>query len=233
MPADKGLFGRVRRSAPGRDSECGEETITAALPPGFPAELAWDVLAADGMPVYVRPIRPDDAPRLVEFHDQLSPETIYFWFFTAHPHLSSREVERFTQVDYRDRLALVAERDGQLLGVARYDRVPGTGDAEVAFVVRDAEYGHGLATVLLEHLAAAASDRGVMRFFAETLPTNSPMQSVFRDAGFKSEQHLDDGVVRVTFPIEMSAGFVQKVERRAHIADRRSIETLLRPAPWP
>jgi GNAT superfamily N-acetyltransferase len=110
-------------------------------------------------------------------------------------------VERFTQVDYRDRLALVAEIDDQLAAVARYDRRPGTDRAEVAFVVADAYQQLGLGTFLLERLAAAARDRGVAVFEAETLVRNELMREVFRHAGFPCEERDVDGVIEVTFPI--------------------------------
>jgi RimJ/RimL family protein N-acetyltransferase len=184
----------------------------------YPSELTWDVLTAEGGVAHVRPIRPDDAARLVQFHERLSPETVYRRFFSAHPHLREREVERFTRVDYQTRLALVVERDDELVAVARYDRLPDTCDAEVAFVVSDAEQGRGLGTMLLEHLAVAAAHRGIKRFVAETLATNSAMQAVFRNAGFPVEQHFEDGVVKVMFPIEPTVEFTKKVEARAHTA---------------
>jgi acetyl coenzyme A synthetase (ADP forming)-like protein len=195
-----------------------------------PTDLDCDVLAADGATVHVRPIRPDDGDRLVEFHGRLSPETVYRRFFGARPRLPAAEVERFTHVDYHDRLALVAEHADELIGVARYDRVPGTGDAEVAFVVSDAHQGRGLGTLLLEHLAAAARNRGIARFVADTLVSNTGMLRVFGHAGFTVERTYDQGIVRLEFPIEPTEKFVLAVEDRDHLAERRSIEALLRPA---
>jgi len=122
----------------------------------YPAHFEADVVLSDGGPVHVRPIRPEDGPRLAAFHDRLSPETIYFRFFTPHPHLSEAEITRFTTVDYDDRMALVATLGDEFVGVARYDRWPGTDEAETAYTVDDKHQGRGIATVLLEHLAAAA-----------------------------------------------------------------------------
>lgn len=167
----------------------------------YPAELAGDVILLDGTPASIRPIRPDDAAALVAFHDRLSSETVYRRFFGIHPHLARNEVERFTHVDYRDRLALVAEIEGRLAAVARYDRRPGTDRAEVAFVVADAYQHLGLGTYLLERLAAAARDRGVAFFEAETLARNYLMREVFRHAGYPCEERQVDGVVEVKFPI--------------------------------
>lgn len=167
----------------------------------YPAELAGEVILLDGTPASIRPIRQDDAAALVAFHNHLSAETVYRRFFGIHPHLSPSEVERFTQVDYRDRLALVAEIDGQLAAVARYDRRPGTDGAEVAFVVADAYQRRGLGTFLLDRLAVAARDRGVRFFQAETLERNQLMREVFRHAGFPCEERDVNGVIEVRFPI--------------------------------
>ena len=167
---------------------------------GYPAELEADV-ASDLGALRVRPIRPDDAAALVAFHDGLSRQSQYLRFFTTHPHLSAREVERFTVVDYRNRLALVIQLGPDLIGVGRFDRLEGTSSAEVAFVVSDVYQHHGLASMLLRRLAAAAIERGIDRFFAETLPTNQAMLAVFRESGYQVSSRFDQGVVKVDFPI--------------------------------
>ena len=98
---------------------------------------------AEGLRYHVRPIRPDDGPRLVELHGRLSRRSVYLRFFGPHPTLSDAEVKRFTEVDYEGRLALVATIGDDLIAVVRYDRTPGTSEAEVAFVVDDKYQHHG------------------------------------------------------------------------------------------
>jgi GNAT superfamily N-acetyltransferase len=143
-------------------------------------------------------------PGLVAFHSQLSPASVYRRFFSAKPTLTDDEVTRFTTVDYDDRVALVAELSGQLIGVARYERLAALHDAEVAFVVADEHQGRGIGTMLLEHLAAAARERGITRFVAETLADNRAMLSVFQDAGFDETSRSVDGVDMVELTIEPS-----------------------------
>ena len=167
--------------------------------PRYPAELEGDVVTGVG-PVRVRPIRPDDGPGLVAFHEGLSPQSQYLRFFHAHPHLSVGEVERFTHVDYDRRLALVLELGGALIAVGRYDRLSDD-EAEVAFVVADQYQSHGLGALLLQRLADAARARGLTRFVAETLPGNQRMLGVFRESGFGARSTFEGDVVRVTFPI--------------------------------
>ena len=195
-----------------------------------PAHWETDAVLADGGAVHVRPIRPDDADRLVDLHSRLSDRTIYYRFFSPHPRLSPREIQRFTTVDYVDRVALVALLDDRFVAVARYDRLPGTSEAEVAFVVADEHQGRGVGSLLLEHLAAAARERGITRFFAETLADNRAMQSVFKQAGWAARSTWADGVVHVEFAIEPTPEALAVQHAREHRADARSVARLLRPS---
>ena len=195
------------------------------------AAESWesDVVLADGGTVHVRPIRPDDAGALVAFHGRLSPESIYFRFFSPKPRLTDKEVEKFTTVDMVDRVALVAELGDDVIAVARYDRWPGRDEAEVAFTVDDAHHGRGIATLLLEHLAAVARSHGLRRFTAEVLPDNRPMLGVFRRAGFEVHNEFSGGVIDVAFDIEPTLAYIESVDRREQRAESRSIARLLRP----
>ena len=127
---------------------------------------------------------------------------MYRRFFFVHPRLSAKEVERFTHVDYVDRLALVVELDGRLLAVGRYERLADSKEAEVAFVVADEFQHQGIGTLLLEHLADAALDHGITTFSAQTLADNQAMLDVFMKSGFHVTTTRDYGTIRVQFPIE-------------------------------
>ena len=168
----------------------------------YPVELERDVASNDGsFEFQLRPIRPDDAPGLAAFHDHLSDRSCYLRFFSIHPHLSTREVEHFTHVDYEDRLALVAERDDRLIAVGRYDRSPESNEAEVAFVVADDYQHRGIGSLLLDELVDAARDHGVDTFVADTLHENHPMLDVFFHSGFEVESDCVSGTVSLHFPI--------------------------------
>ena len=200
---------------------------TGVLP--YPAHWEADVVLADGGTAHLRPITPQDGELLEEFHSRLSERTIYYRFFSAKRRLSPDDVRRFTVVDYDNRVALVAMISGVLIGVARYDRLNDT-DAEVAFVVEDAHQGRGIGSVLLEHLAAVARERGVRRFVAEVLAENRQMIRVFTDAGYSATRSFDSGAVSLTFPIEPTALSVEVMQAREHRAEYRSVERLLHPA---
>jgi GNAT superfamily N-acetyltransferase len=168
----------------------------------YPFELVDDVETRTGVTVHLRPIRPDDDSCLTEFHEHLSPQSVYRRFFFTHPRLSPAETEKFTHVDYVDRLALVAEYGDRLAAVGRYDRIPGTADAEVAFIVADDFQHQGIGTILLERLAGAAWKKGITAFVAETLSENREMLEVFRRSGFHVTSSTSYGTVSVRFPIQ-------------------------------
>ncbi|HEX2381770.1 MAG TPA: bifunctional GNAT family N-acetyltransferase/acetate--CoA ligase family protein [Acidimicrobiales bacterium] len=194
-----------------------------------PPIKTFDALLADGRVVQVRPIEPTDAARLVEFHEGLSRETKRLRFFAPHPHLSNAEVIRFTTVDHHDREALVALGDDELIGVARYDREAGSQEAEVAFVVADAWQGSGVASLLLEHLAARARTEGLTTFVADTLPENRKMQRVFSDSGLAPVRTWDLGVEHLVMRLHVSDDLVDRIAGREHISEARSVEHLMRP----
>ena len=194
-----------------------------------PAGWEGDVVLADGGTVHVRPIRRDDGERLVAFHARLSPESVYYRFFSPKPRLTDKEIEKFTTVDFVDRAALVAMLGDDVVAVARFDRWPGTDEAEVAFVVDDVHHGRGISTLLLEHLVAIAIERGIRRFTAEVLPDNRAMLAVFHRAGFEVTAHYASGIIDVSFDIDPTPHFVESVERREQRAESRSIARLVHP----
>ena len=202
---------------------------TAVDPQGYPAEWEADVVLSDGGTVRIRPIRPDDGPRIVDFHDRQSPESIYFRYFTPHPHLSDDEVERLTHVDYVDRTAFLALRDDVMVGVARYDRWPTRSEAEVAFFVDDDHQGRGIATLLLEYLAEAARRNGISGFTATVLPSNSRMVGVFRSAGFSASSAFGDGVIEVRLDLRPTLEAEAAIAARAQRAEAEAVRRLLAP----
>jgi acyl-CoA synthetase (NDP forming)/GNAT superfamily N-acetyltransferase len=190
---------------------------------------AADVVLGNGETVHVRPIRPADAPALAEFHRRQSPESIYRRFFTPKPELSAPSLEHFTAVDFVDRVALVVERRGEFIAWASYERWAGRDDADAAFMVDDHHQGKGVATLLLEHLAAIARSNGIRRFTAEVLADNRPMLTVFSRAGWPVQRRFESGVIDLDFELEETHEFLDSVERREQRADSRAVARLLLP----
>lgn len=203
----------------------GESTRTSE----YPAHWEADVVLRDGSTAHLRPIRPDDAEELARMHRQQSQTSIYLRFFTYKSSLSSKELQRFTQVDHRDRVALIVLRGGEIIGVGRYDRLDDPLEAEVAFNIADSQQGRGLGSILMEHLAVAARENGIRRFSAEVLPENRKMLSVFQESGFEISRRFDDGVVAVEFSIDPTAKVRAVMESREHRAEAKSVSELLAP----
>lgn len=194
----------------------------------YPAHWEADVVLADGGTAHVRPIRPHDADLLRSFYSRLSDESIYFRFFGPRPKLTDREVTWFTNVDYTDRVALIATIGEEMVAVIRYDRIE-AGEAEVAFLVEDAHQGRGVASVLLEHLAATARDNDIERFVADVLPANMKMMAVLRQAGYTAQSRFADGVVRMILDLTPTETSTEVTTAREHRAEARSIARLLTP----
>ena len=155
----------------------------------------------DGTPALLRPIRPVDAEALLRFHALLSPTTVRRRFFGYHPVLTADEVERFTNVDGIDRVALVVGTTWDLIAIGRFERIGSAPEAEVALVVADAYQHHGLGSLLFERLAEQARDVGIGTFTAATLAENEAMLAVCRDSGYPLRSTVDAGVVDVTLDI--------------------------------
>lgn len=195
----------------------------------YPRHWEADLVLADGGTVHLRPIVPSDADALVEFHARLSDRTRYLRYFGAYPTIPQRDLRRFTVVDHHDRVAFVALLGGEIVAVARYERLNGGPKAEVAFVVDDGHQGRGLGSILLEHLAAAASERGLERFEASVLPENSTMMRVFRDAGYEVTDELAEGVISLEFAIDPTEESLAVAHSREQAAEARSVHNLLHP----
>ena len=197
--------------------------------PENPERWASTVVLGDGDTVLIRPITPDDRDALTQFHERQSRDSQYRRYFTAKPRLSSSELDHFTRVDFVDRVALVVEAHGEFIAWASYERWPNRDDADSAFMVDDRHHGRGIATLLLEHLAAIARSNGITRFTAEVLAENRAMLSVFSRAGWPLQRRFESGVIDLDFELADTSEFLDSVERREQRADSRAISRLLLP----
>jgi RimJ/RimL family protein N-acetyltransferase len=169
----------------------------------YPRELEQSLTLMDGTRLHLRPIRPDDAPRLIEFYDRLSLLTAYQRFFNVMKRLPPDWARILATVDYHHRLALIAEYGPPdapvLVAVARYEPTNDPETAEVAFVVQDGFQGRGLGVVLLNRLLEAGEARGIRRFRAYVLADNSRMLDMLARFTDIRERSVDHGVVDILF----------------------------------
>ncbi|MFB8405555.1 GNAT family N-acetyltransferase [Streptomyces sp. NPDC055912] len=203
----------------------------------YPDHWEADVVLRDGGTARIRPITADDADRLVSFYEQVSDESKYYRFFAPYPRLSAKDVHRFTHHDFVDRVGLAATVGGEFIATVRYDRINDRGlpasapadEAEVAFLVQDAHQGRGVASALLEHIAAVARERDIRRFAAEVLPANNKMIKVFTDAGYTQKRSFEDGAVRLHLDLEPTDRSLAVQRAREQRAEARSVQRLLTP----
>ena len=171
----------------------------------YPVQYVEQWTASDGTPVAIRPIRPEDEPMMVAFHQRLSERSVYFRYFhllnldqrTAHERLT-----RICFIDYDREMALVAERAGgpsggsEILGVGRLTRTHGTNDAEMAILVSDDFHHRGLGTELLRRLIDIARREEIERITADILTENRTMQRICERLGFRLAYQAEDGAVK-------------------------------------
>jgi acyl-CoA synthetase (NDP forming)/RimJ/RimL family protein N-acetyltransferase len=190
---------------------------------------AVDVALRDGSTLHVRPVVAADAPAMRRFFEGLSLESIGLRFFGV-PNFDWA-TKWAVETDDAERYALVATAGPGHVIVAHgaYVRIDGE-RAEVAFVVADAWQGHGIATIMLGQLAAAAQAHGITAFSAEVLPGNHRMIGVFRDSGFPVELRSRGDVIEVELPTSLSEAALERFEQRERTAAVAAMRSFLRPS---
>ncbi len=157
----------------------------------------------NGVAVRIRSIKPDDKQRLWEAFHNLQSESVYTRFFHHKKSLTAEELAAATEVDFDSVVALVVTRAAEgreaIIGGGRYAAYQdgGVRVAEVAFTVEEDYHGHGIAGLLLRHLAAIARQAGVAQFRAEVLSDNKAMLRVFARSGLPMKKKTEGGVAHV------------------------------------
>lgn len=170
----------------------------------YPTQYVAPYTLHDGTPVTIRPIRPEDEPLLVEFHETLSEQSVYQRYFHLIPlseRIAHERLTRIAFVNYEREIALVAEKLDEagkrhLIGAGRLIKLHGGREAEFAILISD-EYQHqGLGKELLTRLVQIGRDEGVQRIVADILPDNAGMIRVSEQVGFKCKYSSNEGVVK-------------------------------------
>jgi acyl-CoA synthetase (NDP forming)/RimJ/RimL family protein N-acetyltransferase len=187
-----------------------------------------DVLLRDGDIAHLRPLRPDDRDGLHALVESTSERSAFLRFFSGGRATAHSYVDRITGPGYRGR-ALVALMRGRLVAVAEY--IPGvdSDDADVGILIDDAVHGHGLGTLLLEHLAVSAAASGVRELVADVLAENITMIRVLRDLGLSVEQRYEEGQIRIRITLEPTPKLLEVLEAREHQATVASLTRVLTP----
>jgi acetyltransferase len=198
------LDARIVVHAPGVREQ---EIPTPAIRP-YPTRYVSDWTMKDGTRVTIRPIRPEDEPVMVHFHETLSDRSVYFRYFhmmNLEQRVRHERLMRTCFIDYDREMAFVAERRNpetgapEILGVSRMTKVHWTNEAEVAVVVSDAWQGRGLGKELMASLLLFGADEKLERLTADMLPENRSVMRVCEKLGFTLRHSLDEEVVKAEF----------------------------------
>jgi acetyl coenzyme A synthetase (ADP forming)-like protein len=187
-----------------------------------------DVVLRDGSTMRFRPPGRADAAALLTFFRALSDRSLYLRFH-GHPNVDERLVEPVLDPDWLERGALIGTKDERIVAVANYVRLRDAKTAEVAFAVADDMQGRGVATRLLERLAAAATVVGIEEFLAEVLLQNAAMLRVFADAGFETTRDTGGGTAEVRLALGPTERLRTRVDERDHLGVVTSLETFFAP----
>jgi acetyltransferase len=196
--------------------DTGEEDLPRPAIRPYPRQFVWVEETRDAEPITIRPIRPEDEPLMVRFHESLSEQSVYMRYFhmlglsqrTAHERLT-----RICFIDYDREMALVAERtnpetgEREIMGVARLSRLA-TGfddEAELSVLVSDRFQRQGIGTLLVSKLLEVARAEGIRRITAEILFENYPMQRISKQLGFRLHRDTEEMVVKADLDLYQPA----------------------------
>lgn len=178
-----------------------------------PATYDESVTLKSGLKIRIRAVRPDDKGRILEAFRNLEAESIYTRFFQAKKTLTDAELKAATEIDFENVVGLVAtigpEGSETIIGAGRYaafETADGLRSAEVSFTVEEDYHGNGIASRLLQDLAAIARAKNVSQFMAEVLAQNHAMVKVFARSGLPMQKTYEDDLVHVTLALTGDAG---------------------------
>jgi acetyltransferase len=177
------------------DVEENQLPKTAICP--YPRQYVTPWQLNNGTPVTIRPIRPEDEPLIVQFHQTLSEESVYLRYFSLMKlsrRIAHERLTRICFIDYDREMALVADYknpqtgEHEILGVARLSKMHGINEGEFAMLISDPYQRRGLGTELLKRIIQVGRQEKLTRITADILAENVPMQKVAEKVGFHLER---------------------------------------------
>ncbi len=183
----------------------------------YPLQYVTPFTTRAGKRVTIRPIRPEDEPLIVKFHQTLSERSVRFRYFAAMKLDHRTTHERLARVcfnDYDREMALVVEHDdaaagdgdgagagAEIVGVGRLSKIPGLDEAEFALLVSDLWQKLGLGKKLLSMLLQIARDEKLARVTADILPENLEMQRLCQALGFGLRRNPEENTTRAAIAL--------------------------------
>ncbi|NGX60266.1 MAG: Succinyl-CoA ligase [ADP-forming] subunit alpha [Chlamydiae bacterium] len=153
----------------------------------YPSEYISRCTLNDGAEILLRPVRPEDEPLFMDFHQQLSKETVKARFFeelTYEQRISHERMIQICHTDYDRTLHLVAIQDTGIVGTIRLSKVPLTSSANITLAIIDKMQKKGLGTKLLSTILDIARKESLREVHVQILSDNIAMQKMLERAGF-------------------------------------------------
>jgi len=192
------------------DASFAERPLPAIRP--YPTKYVQDWESRQGDRLNIRPIRPEDEPLMVLFHQNLSEESVYLRYahmVKLNKRIAHERLTRICFIDYDREMILVADRktnaknsqnsEHELLAVARLSKLHGTNEAEFALIVGDRHQNQGLGTELLRRLLEIGKEERLDAIVGYILNGNYKMQSLCRKLGFTLQPDGDEGMLKAIF----------------------------------
>lgn len=194
----------------------------------YPADLERPGLLRDGRSILIRPGTVRDSDAVLDFYGRLSRRSVAFRTLGPVVTMDRASTEEFLDNDFHGRLVLLATLDDRVIGMADYTR-SSEDRADVGFTVEDAFQGMGMGGLLLEHLAAAARDRGITVFDADVLAENLPMLRTLQSSGYRVEFGEPGSVQHVDVAIDPQRRVLARSDRRERVAIGSSLGLFFAP----
>lgn len=179
----------------------------------YPSQYVSSWTANGGLHLMIRPIRPEDEPLMVKFHQALSESTVYMRYLhmlSLGHRVSHERLTRICFIDYDRELALVAAHhdahtdEESIIGVGRLTKIHGVNEAEVALVVADAFHRRGIGAELLRRLLEIGRNERLDHIVADILAENYAMQRLCEKLGFSLNQSPNDTTVHAIIDLHSS-----------------------------
>jgi acetyltransferase len=187
------------------EADVADENLPHSVIRPYPTQYVQPWATTSGIPLLIRPIRPEDEPLMVRFHEKLSERSVYLRYFQPLKlslRIAHERLTRICFIDYDREMALVAVHreapDGpeEIVAVGRLSRLHGVNEAECAVLVGDNYQRQGLGSELFRRLLDFARAERIGRLVSTMLPENLEMRAICAHLGFRVEVDMEESLVR-------------------------------------
>ena len=168
--------------------EVKEEDLPKIAIRPYRSQYTFQWKAKNGQTLTIRPIRPEDEPLLVKFHECLSDRTVYMSYFQQvelGQRVAHERLARICHCDYDREISLIAVCDDpRIVGLARLSKMHGMQDGRLSALVADQYQSQGIGSELMSKLVQIAREEKLCNLTTTLTSDNQAMHSIFKKLGF-------------------------------------------------